>query len=248
MFTFITCTAPVEYRKVNDVSQFDAYQMPWVDEIQDCLGTARFFTTLDLTKGYWQIPLYPVSEDKTAFLLVPICYASFGLFVAQATFQSPMDRVQHPRAAYAAASFDDVIIHSGSWAKHMQQVARLLDSLRWRGLIANPKKCAIGWGEVWYQGYHLGGRQVHLQVHKTAVIAACPRPKTKKEVRWGSSWVWLAGSFPALWAWPVPWLTSPRRVPQIWSSGAMPAGVWEGQTKSNSWLIVFNLNHDLPKP
>lgn len=41
----------VDYRKVNDVSKFDAYPMPRVDELLDRLGTARFFTTLDLTKG-----------------------------------------------------------------------------------------------------------------------------------------------------------------------------------------------------
>ena len=39
----------VDYRKVNEVSRFDAYPMPRVDELLDRLGTARFFSTLDLT-------------------------------------------------------------------------------------------------------------------------------------------------------------------------------------------------------
>ena len=37
----------VDYRKVNEVSQYDAYPIPRVDELLDC-----FFTTLDLTKSY----------------------------------------------------------------------------------------------------------------------------------------------------------------------------------------------------
>ena len=57
----------VDYRKVNEVSRFDAYPMPRVDELLDRLGTARFFSTLDLTKGYWQIPLLPESKEKTIF-------------------------------------------------------------------------------------------------------------------------------------------------------------------------------------
>uniref|UniRef100_A0A3P8QWH1 ribonuclease H n=2 Tax=Astatotilapia calliptera TaxID=8154 RepID=A0A3P8QWH1_ASTCA len=57
----------VDYRRVNEVSRFDAYPMPWVDELLDRLGTARFFTTLDLTKGYWQIPLSAEAREKTAF-------------------------------------------------------------------------------------------------------------------------------------------------------------------------------------
>lgn len=45
----------VDYRKVNDVSCFNAYPMPRVDNLLYRLGTARFFTMPDLTKGYWQI-------------------------------------------------------------------------------------------------------------------------------------------------------------------------------------------------
>ena len=59
----------------------------------------------------------------------------------------------------------------------------VLESLRQAGLTANPKKCAIGRAEVRYLGYHLGSGQVRPLVDKTAVIATCPRPKTKKEVR-----------------------------------------------------------------
>ena len=181
----------VDYRKVNEVSRFDAYPMPRVDELLDRLGTARFFTTLDLTKGYWQIPLSPESKEKTAFSTLYGLYQfvtlPFGLFGAPATFQRLMDRVLRPHAAYAAAYLDDVIIHSDSWAEHVRQVAAVLESLRQAGLTANPKKCAVGRREVRYLGYHLGGGQVRPQVDKTAAIAACPGPKTKKEVRrfWG---------------------------------------------------------------
>ncbi len=57
----------VDYRKVNAMSKLDAYPMPRVDELLDRLGAARFYSTLDLMKGYWQIPLSPLSKEKTAF-------------------------------------------------------------------------------------------------------------------------------------------------------------------------------------
>ena len=116
----------VDYRKVNEVSRFDAYPMPRVDELLDRLGTARFFSTLDLTKGYWQIPLSPESKEKTAFSTPDSLYQFrtllFGLFGAPATFQRLMDRVLRPHAAFAAAYLDDVIIPSNSWAQHMRHV------------------------------------------------------------------------------------------------------------------------------
>ena len=161
--------------------------MPRVDELLDRLGTARFFSTLDLTKGYWQIPLSPESKEKTAFSAPDGLYQfhtlPFGLFGAPATFQCLMDRVLSPHAAFAVAYLDDVIIHSNSWAQHVRHVGAVLESLRQAGLMANPKKCAIGRAEVWYLGYHLGSGQVRPLVDKTAVIATCPRPETKKEVR-----------------------------------------------------------------
>lgn len=46
-----------DFRKVNEVSQFEAYPMPRVQELLEKLGKAEYLTTLDITKGYWQIPL-----------------------------------------------------------------------------------------------------------------------------------------------------------------------------------------------
>ncbi len=73
----------VDYRKVNAVSKFDAYPMPRVDELLDRLGAARFYSTLDLTKGYWQIPLSPLSKEKNslhhAVRVTPICNATVRL-------------------------------------------------------------------------------------------------------------------------------------------------------------------------
>ncbi len=177
----------VDYSKVNAVSKFDAYPMPRVDELLDRLGTARFYSTLDLTKGYWQIPLSPLSKEKSAFTtpfgLHQFVTLPFGLFGAPATFQRLMDKILRPHTAYAAAYLDDIIIYSQDWQRHMVHLREVLRALRGAGLTANPKKCAIGRVEVRYLGFHLGHRQVRPQIDKTAAIAACPRPKTKKEVR-----------------------------------------------------------------
>ncbi len=177
----------MDYRKVNAVSKFDAYPMPRVDELLDRLGTARFYSTRDLTKGYWQIPLSPLSKEKSAFTtpfgLHQFVTLPFGLFGATATFQRLMDKILRPHTAYAAAYLDDIIIYSQDWQRHMVHLREVLRALRGAGLTANPKKCAIGRVEVRYLGFHLGHGQVRPQIDKTAAIAACPRPMTKKEVR-----------------------------------------------------------------
>ena len=42
----------VDYRRLNQVTVFDAYPMPRVDELLDAIGGAEFITTLNLAKGY----------------------------------------------------------------------------------------------------------------------------------------------------------------------------------------------------
>ena len=65
----------VDYRKLNQVSKFDAYPMPRVEEVLESVGAAKFISKPDLAKGYWQIPIAKDSQEKTTFTTTP-----FGLF------------------------------------------------------------------------------------------------------------------------------------------------------------------------
>ncbi|CAM5168724.1 unnamed protein product [Eretmochelys imbricata] len=47
----------VDYRKLNAITVSDAYPMPRPDELLDKLGGVRYLSTMDFTKGYWQVPL-----------------------------------------------------------------------------------------------------------------------------------------------------------------------------------------------
>lgn len=109
----------VDYRKLNAVSKFDAYPMPRVDEMLERISPAQFITTLDLTKGYWQIPMEEASRDKTSFTtpfgLYRFRVMPFGLHSAPSTFQRMMDQVLRKSQDYANAYIDDVGIFSTTW-------------------------------------------------------------------------------------------------------------------------------------
>jgi len=62
----------VEYRKLNAVARMDAYLMPRIDELIDQLGKVQWM--LDITRGYWQVPLASESQPQTAFII------PFGLY------------------------------------------------------------------------------------------------------------------------------------------------------------------------
>ena len=54
----------VDYRKLNAVTKLDVFPLPRID---DSLAHTQYFTTLDLASGYWQVPMEPQSQEKTAF-------------------------------------------------------------------------------------------------------------------------------------------------------------------------------------
>ncbi|XP_075768997.1 uncharacterized protein LOC142821566 [Pelodiscus sinensis] len=177
----------IDFRKVNAISRFDAYPMPRTEELLERLGQAEYFSILDMTKGYWQIPLTPASKEKTTFPtpwgLFQFVTMPFGLHGAAATFQRLMDRLLQPHHAYAAAYIDDVVIYSPTWTAHLQHLEAILKSLKEAGLTANPRKCQLGRREVTYLGYTVGQGTVRPLVDKVKAVQECKTPTTKKQVR-----------------------------------------------------------------
>ncbi|KAM4549940.1 uncharacterized protein V3H82_019144 [Fundulus diaphanus] len=184
----------IDFRKLNALSEFDAYPMPRIDDLLEKIGRARFITTLDLCKGYWQVPLEPSSRPYTAFQtpagLFQFTVMPFGLHGAPATFQRLMDRVLQGCGDCSAAYLDDVVIFSDTWEQHLQHLERVLGKIEQAGLTLNPAKCQWAKEEAQYLGYRLGRGEVRPQVDKVDAIRSCPRPRTKKEVR---SFLGLAG-------------------------------------------------------
>ncbi len=185
-----------DFRRLNEVSEFDSYPMPRVDELLDRLGRARFISTLDLTKGYWQVPLTEQAKPKTAFSTPSGHWQyrvlPFGLHGATATFQRMMDILLRPHQAYAAAYLDDVVVHSETWEGHVERLRKVLIELRRAGLTANPKKCHLALPEAQYLGYQVGRGLIKPQEKKVAAILSAPRPTSKTQVR---AFLGLAGYY-----------------------------------------------------
>ena len=56
----------VDYRKLNGITQKDAYPLPRIDDTLDALHGCTHFSTLDLQSGYWQVPMSPRSKPFTS--------------------------------------------------------------------------------------------------------------------------------------------------------------------------------------
>ena len=177
----------VDYRRLNSASVTDAYPMPRIDDMIDQLGKASFITTLDLTRGYWQVPVAEDDRHKTAFItpfgLYQFTKMPFGLQGAPATFQRMMDRLIQGLQGFASAYLDDLVIYSDSWEDHLQHLREVLQRLKDAGLTAKPKKCQFAMKQCSYLGHIVGNGVVQPELDKVEAVRSFTIPQTKTNVR-----------------------------------------------------------------
>ena len=186
----------VDYRKLNRVAKFDAYPMPRIEELIDTVGPARVISTLDLAKGYWQIPVDEGSKDKTAFTtpfgLYEFNVMPFGLHSAPATFQRMINHVLRDCWSFARAYIDDIVIFSSSWEEHLDHLCKVLSCLQEANLTIKMAKCQFGRSEVRYLGHVIGGGKVKPDPQKLEAVKDYPTPVCKRDVR---AFLGLAGYY-----------------------------------------------------
>jgi hypothetical protein len=61
----------LDYRRLNLVTCMNRHPLPLIQYIFDQLAGATVFTTLDLKKGYHQLPVHPTSIEKNTGFFVP---------------------------------------------------------------------------------------------------------------------------------------------------------------------------------
>ncbi|KAK3521363.1 hypothetical protein QTP70_003434 [Hemibagrus guttatus] len=57
----------MDYRVLNERTIKNAYPLPRIQDTLDTLSTAKWFSTLDLASGYWQVELTPGARQAAAF-------------------------------------------------------------------------------------------------------------------------------------------------------------------------------------
>ena len=178
----------VDYRKINQITHKDAYPLPRIEESLTALGSSAYFSTLDLTSGYWQVPMAPEDREKTAFTtpmgLFEFNCMPFGLCNAPGTFQRLMERcLGHKNFETVLLYLDDVIIYSKTYEDHLKHLAEVFEILIKYGLKIKPSKCHLLKPAVKYLGHVVSAEGVQPDPDKLAAVRNWPVPTTVKEVR-----------------------------------------------------------------
>ena len=165
----------VDYRKLNAVTRKDAYALPRIDDTLDALAGSKWFSTLDLASGYWQVEMHPDDREMTAFStadgLFEFNVMPFGLCNAPATFQRLMDLILAGLQWSACLVYlDDIIIMGRSFEEHLSNLGAVLERLQKAGLKLKPDKCAFLQKRVLYLGHIVSDQGITPDPGKTAKV------------------------------------------------------------------------------
>ena len=178
----------VDYRKVNAVTRKDSYPLPRIDDTLDALNGMKYFTTLDLASGYWQIEIEEGDIEKTAFItrqgLFEFEVMPFGLCNAPATFQRTMDLVLAGLKWHQCLVYmDDIIIFSATFDQHLNDIESVFQRLEEHKLTLRVDKCHFAKQELKFLGHIVSAKGIKPNPALIQAVERFPTPHDITTVR-----------------------------------------------------------------
>jgi len=178
----------IDYRRLNAVTKADKWPLPNLNDAVFGLHGMNYFTSLDLTKSYYQLPLEKNSREMTAFSTAhghwQFKRLSFGLKNAPAAFQREMQKVlsQFPWRR-VIVYIDDILILSETFEGHLELVSKVMQTLAAHGCRVNLQKCQFFCTEVEFLGHIVSSRGLSKPPSYTNAISNYKKPTTVGELR-----------------------------------------------------------------
>ena len=188
----------IDFRQLNAATIKDTHPIPRIDDLLDALHGARWFSTLDLKSGYWQIPIQEQDKENTAFRtsggqLFEFNQVPFGLCNAPATFSRLMDRVLAGLHWETCLFYlDDIVVFAATWEEHLARLRQVFEWLRHAQLKLGAEKCTFAAKEASYLGHWVTSEGLLPDPTLLKAIREIGTPKNATEVR---SFLDLAGYY-----------------------------------------------------
>ena len=162
------------------------YPLPTVDDLLNKLSGAKFFSKLDASSGYWQIPVDEESSQlltfNSPFGRYRFTRVPFGIHSASELFQRTIEDMI--RGIEGAANLqDDIIVWAETQEEHDKRLKQVLDVIKESGMKLNPQKCQFSQTEVIFLGHKVTADGIKPDPSKTSAIDNIPEPKTKLELQ-----------------------------------------------------------------
>ena len=176
----------VDYRNLNKKTVQQNFPIPRILDILDKLNGSKFFTTLDLKSGYWQVEMEEASIPRTAFGTQDGHYEflrlPFGLKNAPADFSRMMYMVLGD-LTFVEIYLDDITIHSKSFVEHLNHIRIVMERLAEANLKINHEKCTWCSSVVKILGHVVSHNKIQMDPKKVASIKDWKFPQNVKQIQ-----------------------------------------------------------------
>ncbi|UYV63208.1 K02A2.6-like, partial [Cordylochernes scorpioides] len=178
----------VDYRRLNKITKKDVYPLPRIDDALDTLSGSRYFSTMDMRSGYWQIEVDDKDREKTAFITPDGLYEfnvmPFGLCNAPATFERMIDNVLRGlKWDMCLCYLDDIVVYGSTFKEHLTRLYKVLRCIQQAGLCLNYKKCHFAWRQITILGHVVNEFGTQPDPEKVKAIVHFPKPRNISETR-----------------------------------------------------------------
>ena len=149
-----------DFRKINERCNKVVYPLPRIEDSLQKLDSPQFFTSLDLTKGFWQVPIHPEDRKYFAFstetMHLEYLVAPMGAKNSPGVLSALMQLVLRGLPPEHVLSYlDDILIATNTMEDHLLYLDKVLAALEKAGLKLNPAKCSFAQDSVTCLGHLL---------------------------------------------------------------------------------------------
>ncbi|KAK6027021.1 zinc knuckle [Ostertagia ostertagi] len=178
----------IDYREINKVTKKDSYPLPPIDVTLQNLQGKRWFSSLDLASGYWQVPLSEKAREISAFTttsgLFHFNVLPFGLTNAPAAFQRLMDKVLgNLKGSEVSVYLDDILIATETEQRHLEVLEQTLEAFRKANLKVKPQKCRLMEPSLEFLGHVVDKDGIKTNPDKVGNIRKYPVPRNIAQLR-----------------------------------------------------------------
>jgi hypothetical protein len=178
----------IDFRGLNKNTVADGYSLPLIEDQIAKLKKAKYFISLDMGSGFYQIPIHPNSTQYTAFVTPDGQYEyvtmPFGLKNAPYVFQKAIFKALGDLTeSYIVVCLDNILIIAESINQGLERLQIVLDTLKNAGFSFYFDKCSFMKTSVRYLGYIIHNGEVLPNPDKIKPLNSLPAPTTVMQVR-----------------------------------------------------------------
>ena len=179
----------IDFRRLNSRTKKDLFPLPRMQETMESMVGARFFSSMDMKSGFWQVRMSEKSRQYTAFTVGSLGMYEFlrmlyGLCNTPATFQRLMQNcLGELNLTYALVYLDDVIVYSKMEEDHLRRLQAIFERFHEHRLKLKPSKCSFLRKQIAFLGHEISADGMKPGTLNLKGIAEMAPPANYTEVR-----------------------------------------------------------------